>query len=45
MQLGSYDNMIKNAIEKYMGFIQIQNIGYQDDPGLDNSFAYAIKPC
>lgn len=40
MQLGSYDNMIKNAIEKYMGFIQIQNIDYQDDPGLDNSFVY-----
>lgn len=40
MQLGSYDNMIKNAIEKYMGFIQIQNADYQYDPGLDNSFAY-----
>ena len=40
MQLGSYDNMIKNAIEKYMGFIQIQNIEFQDDPGLDNSFEY-----
>jgi len=41
MQLGSYDNMIKNAIEKYMGFIQIQNIEFQDDPGLDNGFEYS----
>jgi len=40
MQLGSYDNMIKNAIEKYMGFIQVQNVDFQDDPGIDNSFAY-----
>lgn len=40
MQLGSYDNMIKNAIEKYMGFIQVQNVDFQDDPGVDNSFAY-----
>jgi ABC-type lipoprotein release transport system permease subunit len=40
MQLGSYDNMIKNAIEKYMGFIQIQNIDFEDDPGLNNSFEY-----
>jgi putative ABC transport system permease protein len=40
MQLGSYDNMIKNAIETYMGFIQIQNVDYEDDPGIDNTFEY-----
>lgn len=40
MQLGTYDNMIKNAIEAYMGFIQIQHVDYEDDPGLDNSFEY-----
>ncbi len=40
MQLGTYDNMIKNAIETYMGFIQIQNIDYEDDPGIDNTFEY-----
>ncbi len=41
MQLGSYDNMIKNAIEKYSGFIQIQNVEFQDDPGMDNGFEYS----
>lgn len=41
MQLGSYDNMIKNAIETYMGFIQVQNIDYEDDPGIDNVFEYS----
>jgi ABC-type lipoprotein release transport system permease subunit len=40
MQLGSYDNMIKNAIERYAGFIQIQNHHFKDDPGLDNSLWY-----
>jgi putative ABC transport system permease protein len=43
MELGSYDNMIKNAIEKYSGFIQVQNLEYEDDPGLDNSFAYTSE--
>jgi ABC-type lipoprotein release transport system permease subunit len=37
MELGSYDNMIKNAIERYSGFIQVQNIEYEDDRGVDNS--------
>jgi ABC-type lipoprotein release transport system permease subunit len=37
-QLGFYDHMIKNAIESYSGFLQIQHIDYQDDPSLDNTF-------
>jgi ABC-type lipoprotein release transport system permease subunit len=41
MELGSYDNMIKNAVEKYSGFIQIQNLEYQDDPGIDNCLTYS----
>jgi ABC-type lipoprotein release transport system permease subunit len=40
MALGSYDNMIKNAVERYSGFIQIQHIDFKDDPGLDNSLLY-----
>ncbi len=38
-QLGFYDHMIKNAIENYSGFLQIQNTDYQDDPSLENSFS------
>jgi putative ABC transport system permease protein len=38
-QLGFYDHMIKNAIESYSGFLQIQQIDYQDDPSLDNTFS------
>lgn len=37
-QLGFYDHMIKNAIEAYSGFLQIQHVDYQDDPSLENTF-------
>ena len=37
-QLGSYDHMIKNFIESYSGYIQVQHIDYQDNPSIDNSF-------
>jgi len=37
-QLGTYDHMIKQAIEAYTGYIQIQNADYFDDPGIDNVF-------
>ncbi len=40
MQLGSYDHMINNFIESFTGHIQVQNLSYQDDPLLDNSFEY-----
>lgn len=40
LQLGSYDNMIKNAIEKYTGFIQIKSIDYIDNPSVNNSIKY-----
>ncbi len=42
-QLGFYDHMIKNAIENYSGFLQIQNVDYQDDPSLENSFSLNIE--
>ncbi len=38
-QLGFYDHMIKNAIESFSGFLQVQNINYQDDPSLENTFS------
>jgi ABC-type lipoprotein release transport system permease subunit len=37
-QLGFYDHMIKNAIESFSGFLQVQHINYQDDPSLENTF-------
>ncbi|MFN8258336.1 MAG: FtsX-like permease family protein [Bacteroidales bacterium] len=40
MQLGSYDNMIKNVIEKYSGFIKIQNVNFEDDKSIDNVFEF-----
>jgi putative ABC transport system permease protein len=38
-QLGFYDHMIRNAIESFSGFLQVQHVDYQDDPSLENTFA------
>jgi ABC-type lipoprotein release transport system permease subunit len=38
IQLGSYDRMIMNFIESYSGYMQVQNIKYQDNPSIDYSF-------
>jgi putative ABC transport system permease protein len=38
LQLGTYDQMIKNSVEYYTGYIQIHEKGYFDEPVLDNSF-------
>jgi len=43
MQLGSYNQMIRSMIESYSGFLQIQNVDYQDDPSLENSFECTPK--
>jgi ABC-type lipoprotein release transport system permease subunit len=40
-QLGSYDRMILNFIESYSGYLQVQNIKYQDNPSVDYSFDYS----
>ena len=40
-QLGSYDSMILNFIGSYSGYLQAQNIKYQDNPSVDNSFDYS----
>lgn len=39
-QLGSYDHMITSFIESYSGYLQVQNVKFQDDPLIDNSFSY-----
>jgi len=36
-QLGSYDNMIRNIVSFYTGYIQIHKAGYWEDQTLDNS--------
>lgn len=39
LQLGTYDHMIKQSIEAYAGYLQVQHPDYSDDPGIDNAFA------
>lgn len=36
MQLGTYGSMIGQSIEKFSGFLQVQNPEYFDEPSLDN---------
>jgi ABC-type lipoprotein release transport system permease subunit len=40
LQLGSYDHMILSFIESFTGYLQVQNVKYQDSPLIDNSFEY-----
>lgn len=42
-QLGTYNHMIKNIIESYSGFVQVQHINYHDDMVLENSFDFSIE--
>ncbi len=39
-QLGFYDHMMKNAIESFSGFLQIQQEDYQYDQSFENTFVY-----
>lgn len=39
MQLGSYDLMMKNAVENYSGYIQVHKNGYWNDKIIDNAFS------
>jgi ABC-type lipoprotein release transport system permease subunit len=41
VQLGSYDRMIMNFIESYSGYLQVQNVKYQDNPSIDYSFDFS----
>ncbi len=40
LQLGSYDNMYKNVIESYTGYIQVQHKDFWDEKIVDNTFPY-----
>lgn len=39
-QLGSYDHMINSLIQSFTGTMQVQNVKFQDNPLIDNSFLY-----
>jgi len=38
-QLGTYDHMIRQAIESFSGYLQVQDTEYADDPSIDNAFS------
>ena len=40
MQLGMYDNMIRNIVGSYSGHIQIHSNGYWEEQTIDNAFTY-----
>ncbi|MDR2410382.1 MAG: FtsX-like permease family protein [Bacteroidales bacterium] len=42
-QIGTYDHMIKLSIESYLGYLQIQNPDYFDDPTIDNVFEFTAE--
>jgi putative ABC transport system permease protein len=39
LQRGVYDNLVKNVVSFYSGYIQVHKKGYQDEQILDNSFS------
>lgn len=41
LQLGTYDNMIRNTVGSYGGFVQVHALGYWDEKSLDNSFEHS----
>ena len=38
LQFGMYDNMIKNVVGSFSGYVQLHSKGYWDDKNVDNSF-------
>jgi ABC-type lipoprotein release transport system permease subunit len=38
LQLGMYDNMIKNVVGSFSGYVQLHSKGYWEDKNIDNSF-------
>ncbi|MFN1835426.1 ABC transporter permease [Balneola sp. MJW-20] len=41
MQEGQYDMMIEGSVGKFLGYIQIHQLGYWDDQTLDNAMYYS----
>ena len=38
LQQGAFDNLVKNVVSFYTGYIQVHKAGYWDEQILDNSF-------
>ncbi len=38
LQYGAYDNMIRNAVGMYLGYVQVHHQGYWNDKSLNNTF-------
>lgn len=38
LQHGAYDNMIRNAVGMYLGYVQVHHQGYWNDKSLSNTF-------
>ena len=38
LQLGMYDNMIKNVVGSFSGYVQLHSKGYWEDKNIDNSY-------
>ncbi len=43
MQIGTYDANIRNMVNIYNGYIQIQKLGYKENPSLNKSIKYDDK--
>tara|TARA_B100000795_G_scaffold62407_1_gene41910 strand:- start:512 stop:1729 length:1218 start_codon:yes stop_codon:yes gene_type:complete len=43
LQLGMYDNMIKNVVGSFSGYLQVHSSGYWDDKTLDNAYVLDQK--
>jgi putative ABC transport system permease protein len=43
-QKGVFDNLVKNVVSFYHGYIQVHKEGYWDEQVLDNSFQYDESP-
>jgi putative ABC transport system permease protein len=41
IQLGSYDNMFRNVIESYTGYLQVQQEDFWDNKTVDNLFSFS----
>ncbi len=40
MQLGTYENMVKNAVSFYTGYIQVHKTGYWEDKSINETFEF-----
>lgn len=43
LKRGIFDNLIKNVVSFYTGYIQVHKTGYQDEQILDNSFTRSVE--